>query len=183
MTAIFVTHDQDEAFELSDRIVVLDRGRLQQVGTPEALYHHPANPFVAAFLGRANFLEGRIVKREGEWLDCEMPGGARWRVRVAGEEVAGHDEGARIQVMIRPEALRLLPAPNQGGAEPHDPAELTAEIVERSFAGATTLYRVRVGDHQLSALGRAADGRAGDMARLRLMPDAIPLAFSPDPKS
>jgi iron(III) transport system ATP-binding protein len=65
MTAVFVTHDQEEAFALSDRIAVLDRGRLQQLGTPEELYARPANPFVAAFLGRANFFPGIAASEHG----------------------------------------------------------------------------------------------------------------------
>jgi ABC-type Fe3+/spermidine/putrescine transport system ATPase subunit len=62
MTAVFVTHDQEEAFALSDRIALLNRGKLQQVGSPEALYARPDNPFVASFLGRANFLAGTVAE-------------------------------------------------------------------------------------------------------------------------
>src|SRR5690606_30040935 len=80
ITAIFVTHDQEEAFALSDRIAVLERGRLQQLGTPEELYDRPANPFVASFLGRANFLDARVVERDGHALVCEVADGVRWRV-------------------------------------------------------------------------------------------------------
>ena len=81
ITAVFVTHDQEEAFALSDRIAVLRNGRLQQVGTPEELYHSPANPFVASFLGRANFLPARIVARNGSTAMGELAGGSRWPVQ------------------------------------------------------------------------------------------------------
>src|SRR5690606_14197502 len=75
ITAIFVTHDQEEAFALSDRIAVMNAGRLQQLGTPETLYRSPANPFVASFVGRANFLDGRVVERDGEHGVAEVGDG------------------------------------------------------------------------------------------------------------
>lgn len=174
--AIFVTHDQEEAFELSDRIAIMQGGTLQQVGTPELLYLQPVNPFVATFLGRANFLEGRVLEWDrdeheqeeaaGTWLLCELPGGVRWRVRAA---IPTPGEVARI--MVRPEALAIAPASHPEGIE--------ATITERLFAGPATLYRVRVAEVELSVLGRAGDGRPGDRVRLHLTPDAVPLAFAP----
>lgn len=176
ITAIFVTHDQEEAFELSDRIAIMQGGTLQQVGTPELLYLQPVNPFVATFLGRANFLEGRVLEWDrdeheqeeaaGTWLLCELPGGVRWRVRAA---IPTPGEVARI--MVRPEALAIAPASHPDGLE--------ATITERLFAGPATLYRVRVAEAELSVLGRAGDGRPGDRVRLHLTPDAVPLAFAP----
>lgn len=176
ITAIFVTHDQEEAFELSDRIAIMQGGTLQQVGTPELLYLQPVNPFVATFLGRANFLEGRVLEWDrdeheqeeaaGTWLLCELPGGVRWRVRAA---IPTPGEVARI--MVRPEALAIAPASHPEGIE--------ATITERLFAGPATLYRVRVAEVELSVLGRAGDGRPGDRVRLHLTPDAVPLAFAP----
>ena len=109
ITAIFVTHDQEEAFALSDRIALMEGGRLQQVGTPEELYTRPVNPFVASFLGRANFLDGTVLGREGELLVCEVGDGVRWSVRPAGDDSEFHP-GDRVRVMVRPEALRLVPA-------------------------------------------------------------------------
>src|SRR5690606_11414621 len=75
ITAVFVTHDQEEAFALSDRIALMESGRLQQVGSPEALYHVPANPFVASFLGRANFLPARVEAVNGDGALCRVAGG------------------------------------------------------------------------------------------------------------
>ncbi|HEU0013103.1 MAG TPA: ABC transporter ATP-binding protein, partial [Longimicrobium sp.] len=72
MTAVFVTHDQEEAFALSDRVAVLDRGRLQQVGSPEELYAAPANAFVASFLGRANFLPATVEGADGALAACRL---------------------------------------------------------------------------------------------------------------
>src|SRR5919204_4151594 len=64
LTTVFVTHDQDEALSMSDRVVVMDRGRVQQIGTPEEIYRRPANRFVAEFVGRVNLLSGTVAARE-----------------------------------------------------------------------------------------------------------------------
>jgi ABC-type Fe3+/spermidine/putrescine transport system ATPase subunit len=129
ITAIFVTHDQEEAFALSDRIAILRDGRLQQLGTPEELYRVPSNPFVAAFVGRANFLSGRIRERSGVEGVVELASGARWPVRIQGAQ------GDEVRVMIRPEALRI----SRDGA---GDGGLRARVVERRFAGAVTVYRL-----------------------------------------
>lgn len=172
ITAIFVTHDQEEAFALSDRIAVMRNGRLQQVGTPEELYRIPANPFVASFVGRANVLEGRVVESGDGHALVEVTGGARWRVRLHGVV------SDRVRVLVRPEALRLEPVGNSGRRlsrsvplGPPGEAKLVAEstavatevsrlassseiapgdgalfgrVLERRFAGAVTVYRVEV---------------------------------------
>jgi ABC-type Fe3+/spermidine/putrescine transport system ATPase subunit len=151
ITAIFVTHDQEEAFALSDRIAVLREGRLQQLGTPEELYRSPANPFVASFVGRANFIDARMVARDGDRGTVELPGGARWSVCLHGDG-ADSDSGAapgpaaapaiaatEVRVMVRPEALRLAPGAGAVGS-----AALAGRVLERRFAGAVTVYRVGV---------------------------------------
>jgi ABC-type Fe3+/spermidine/putrescine transport system ATPase subunit len=104
ITAVFVTHDQEEAFDLSDRIALLDHGVLQQLGTPEELYQDPANAFVASFVGRANFIPARLTERNGATGTGELPGGARWPVRLHPDA-----PGPDVRVMIRPEALLLAP--------------------------------------------------------------------------
>lgn len=185
ITAIFVTHDQEEAFALADRIAVMEGGRLQQVGTPEELYLRPANPFVATFLGRANFLEARVLKREGEWLLCEMPGGVRWWVPMGPDTTvqavpaaAPPSPGNRVRIMVRPEDLALSTAGNDDRCGPgHDAAELAATILERRFAGPNTSYLVRVGESELVVLGRPDDALPGQTVRLRLAHDARPVLF------
>src|SRR5690606_5436070 len=107
---------------------------------PEELYLMPENPFVAAFVGRANFLDGRIVGRDAEdWL-AEVGDGARWRVRLHGESAE------RVRVMVRPEALRLVAADDGGAVGRADAGDgaLRGRVRERRFAGAVTAYRVEV---------------------------------------
>jgi ABC-type Fe3+/spermidine/putrescine transport system ATPase subunit len=172
ITSIFVTHDQDEAFALSDRIAVLEKGVLQQIGTPEALYHEPANPFVAGFVGRANFLPARAVAREGDEVLCELPGGARWRASAA----PGVESGGEVRLMLRPEALRLdAPAEAGAGAEC---AGLAGRVLDRRFAGASTVYRVETAAGELTVADDAANASAGDAVCVRPAPTARPRAFA-----
>ena len=98
ITSIFVTHDQEEALEVADRVVLMNRGRVEQVGTPEAVYRHPATPFVYGFLGSVNLFHGRI---EGEAL------------RVGEEQVLVHDggelvQGAEVVAFARPHELEIV---------------------------------------------------------------------------
>ena len=134
ITSVFVTHDQEEAFALSDRIAVMRAGRLQQAGTPEELYRTPANPFVAGFVGRANFLPARLVSGAGGEGIAELEGGVRWRVRVH----EGCMPGGALQLMVRPESLRL--SSTAAGRED----ALRAQVVDRRFGGALATYRVRL---------------------------------------
>jgi putative spermidine/putrescine transport system ATP-binding protein len=127
ITTILVTHDQDEALSLSDRVVVLDRGRVQQIDTPEAAYHRPANRFVADFLGSANFLEGE-VQEEGGTFSIRLATGERV---PCGQPQAG--AARQVCAMLRPEQLSLRNGPAPQGA-------LTGKVVEAVFFGDSVRY-------------------------------------------
>ncbi len=103
-TVISVTHDQEEALVMSDRIALFSQGRLAQIGTPRELYEHPQNEFVADFIGESNILHGRLVMSEGA---AEVVG-ADWRAGVSPDIAArcGSDP-ARVTIMIRPERIEL----------------------------------------------------------------------------
>jgi len=116
-TAIFVTHDQEEAFTIADQVGVLDCGRLEQLGPPEAIYHHPATPFVAEFVGAADFLPG-IVTSQGIVTEIGVFG-----------NVEAREPGEKVRVMIRPDDVTFVPDP-QG----------EAVILRRSFRGSENLY-------------------------------------------
>ena len=100
ITAIYVTHDQEEALSISDRIVVLDRGRIEQIGTPREIYERPATPFVAAFIGTANRFEGRVLS-EAEGL-VEM-GDRQLKVARDGSLTGRRD----VVIVVRPERISL----------------------------------------------------------------------------
>jgi len=124
ITTVLVTHEQEEAFELGDRVALLRDGRLQQVGTPDVLYETPVNPFVAGFVGRSSRLSGRL---EGGTPPRVFIEGVSWDVPRAPHA------GGEVWVVVRPEGLTLT-APG--------PGVLTGTVRERRFLGAAALFRV-----------------------------------------
>ncbi|HEX9937104.1 MAG TPA: ABC transporter ATP-binding protein [Longimicrobium sp.] len=172
MTAVFVTHDQEEAFALSDRIAVMNRGVLQQLGTPETLYAAPANAFIAAFLGRANFLPATVEGAEGDWLACRLDAGPVWRARAA--DVGNAAAGTAVRLMVRPESLHVSRESSADDA-------LRGRVLDRRFAGAQSFYRIAVeGAPELLVQGGLGDAEAGDAVRVTPAPGANVLAFAPE---
>lgn len=130
--AIFITHDQEEALELGDRIAVINLGQIEQIGTPDEVYNNPASEYVATFLGAANILEG-VVRRD----QVEI-GSARIPVRMDGE---GFREGQLVKLIFRPEDVSLSKTP----ALPAGHTCLSSGIVEEtSFVGAYERLRIRL---------------------------------------
>lgn len=131
ITSIFVTHDQDEAFELADRIGVMNDGQLLEVGSPHSLYHEPQTEFVAMFLGTANLLLGRQTSSNVE------VGSVRFPIPAAQPQT---ETPQRVQVLFRPENVVLTP-PNQN---PEAPPLGTATIEHIAFHGAFERLRLRL---------------------------------------
>ncbi|MDH3581033.1 MAG: ABC transporter ATP-binding protein, partial [Hyphomicrobiales bacterium] len=104
ITTIYVTHDQSEALTMSDRIAVMNRGRLLQVGTPTEIYERPASRFIAEFIGDSNLLDARILRLNGGMCDIDI-GVATLSARLP--ESSELEEGSRASLLIRPEAVRL----------------------------------------------------------------------------
>ena len=136
VTSVYVTHDQEEAMAISDRIAVMDRGEIVQVGTAEALYHSPANEFVARFIGRTNVVSARVTALADGNVDVEVGGHA---LRAASDS-GGFAIGQAVRLVVRPELITLMPP---GGATPR------ATILTRTFLGEKTEYRARLGDQVL----------------------------------
>ncbi|MBM3567384.1 MAG: ABC transporter ATP-binding protein [Alphaproteobacteria bacterium] len=163
ITAIAVTHDQDEAFEMSDRVALMDQGRIEQLSTPEGLYDRPATRFAAEFIGEAVFVPGRIGS---------LVGG---RARVATESGLGFDGipcpdglgvGAAVYVLIRPERIDLI----LDDAAPAGAIE--AEIVDRVFSGEQVSLSLRVAGGLVLKAKKPSLGRFRDLApgrKLRLL--------------
>ena len=105
-TMVYVTHDQVEAMTMADKIVVMQAGRVEQVGTPLELYHHPANLFVAGFIGspRMNLLPAAVVSAGPGGVEVTLPGGARFAVAA---EAGRAQRGEAVTIGVRPEALRV----------------------------------------------------------------------------
>ncbi|WP_458098127.1 ABC transporter ATP-binding protein [Roseomonas sp. WA12] len=112
VTTVFVTHDQEEAMTLSDRIAVMQEGRIRQIGAPQAVYDHPTSRFVATFLGTTNLLDGRLIGTEGGLARLGLAGGAEMAVRAG---TAPPAPGASARIAVRPEAVTLVPEGHGGG--------------------------------------------------------------------
>ena len=111
ITTVYVTHDQSEALALSDRIAVIDRGRITQIGSPQDIYFRPANPFVARFVGATNLLPGRLLGISEGRGQVEVLDGRQIQCMV----LQAIDDAAAVSVSIRPECIRIAPAPSSGG--------------------------------------------------------------------
>jgi putative spermidine/putrescine transport system ATP-binding protein len=165
ITTILVTHEQEEAFDLADRVALLQSGRLEQVGTPEALYQAPATAFVAGFIGRTSSLPVQLLSHDEAVARVQLPGApSPWEVPHP-EPLSG-----ACRLFIRPEALRLAPA---------SATRLTGEVVERRFLGASGLYLVRLANAAtLEVLADPAEAHVGD--RVGLEPTGPGLHLFPD---
>ena len=168
MTAIFVTHDQEEAFALSDRIAVMSEGRLQQVGPPEQLYQNPANVFVAGFMGRANLLQATVTGMQGDRAVCSAGGGAH----IIAVPVGSVHQGQNVRVLLRPETLSLL----KRGLAPQ-PGDLGGVVSDRRFAGSHTYYHVKLAQDEVTVLGGPRDARVGEPVHVRVAGDARIYAY------
>jgi iron(III) transport system ATP-binding protein len=130
ITTVYVTHDQSEALALSDRIAVIDQGRITQIGTPHDIYFRPANPFVARFVGATNLLAGRLVGAADGRGEVEVLGGRHIRCLVP----QGIADPAAVSVSIRPESISLVAA---GAGNGNGPANcLAGRISGVTFLGA-----------------------------------------------
>jgi ABC-type Fe3+/spermidine/putrescine transport system ATPase subunit len=165
LTALYVTHDQSEAFALGDRVAIMQEGRIEQIGPPETVYRHPASPFVARFLGMDNLLPGQIVDAK------------TGRVKTALGELQTHHETRNtkheITVLLRPEAARLV---DEAGTVVN---QLSGRVIARSFRGAhyQLVLRHRCGVELTFELD-GAQGQTpsvGDEVSLSLRPQAINL--------
>ncbi|MCL7452272.1 MAG: ABC transporter ATP-binding protein [Anaerolineae bacterium] len=176
VTAIYVTHDQQEAFALADRVIILRQGRIVQRGTPQDVYRYPASSWVARFLGLSNLVPGRIVGRTPFAVDSALG-------RLALPALDGVAEGQEVTLLVRPEAARLAQRAAEAG---HIPIEGT--VRRCSFRGSHYLLQIdhEAGLHlEFELMFRAEDlPRRGDRILLSLRPEAISLlAEEPDERS
>ena len=161
IAVLYVTHDQEEALVMSDRICLMRDGRIEQLGTPDDLYFRPRTVFAADFLGESNLLAGRVIGHVEGLAKVELDDGTA----LVGTSAIGLDPGQRVRVMVRPEALRILR--DDEAADNRLPAILRDVVM----TGGTTLHLFRTpGGVELSARrltdGRGEARRRGDLAQL-----------------
>jgi spermidine/putrescine transport system ATP-binding protein len=168
ITFVFVTHDQEEALTMSDRIAVINRGRIEQVGTVGEIYYQPATRFVASFIGETNIVGARVQRREGDFIFCDTEGGlhvkARANPRVSQDEVL---------LSLRPEKIRVF------RQRPEGDNVFSARVAMEIFKGAVDELTLLCGDHlELGAI-LANDGEStldfheGEDVHFRIQPADI----------
>ena len=137
VTSIYVTHDQAEAMALSDRIIIMNKGKIEQVGTPQEVYLRPASVFVADFIGRANFIKSEVKGRDEHGLAVELYGKVLHIKNYADKQFT---VGDTVTAVVRPESVTA-------GTE----GQFEGDIVMSAFMGAHQEYRVKLGDIVLDA--------------------------------
>src|SRR5262249_29068183 len=157
-TTILVTHDQEEALSISDRIAVMEAGRIRQTGTPLEVYAHPADAFVADFIGIANFVPATVRAAGPNGVVLDSPLGL-----LATTKVGGLSAGQAVTVVLRPTALRLCATPQHGRVQ--------ASLRSSSFLGELRRFHLQLG--QLSLVVDQLPEEAGET------PDEPWLAFNP----
>jgi spermidine/putrescine ABC transporter ATP-binding subunit len=150
ITFIYVTHDQEEAMSMSDRVGVMSDGTIQQIGTPTEVYEHPVNAFVAGFVGVSNFLEGSVEGREDAGFLVRVPGCER--LLIAGDLALEKGEG--VLIAVRPEKISMS---NTRDGAIFGGNMMRGAIADVSYAGAFTRYGVKVGDQQISVMEQNED--------------------------
>ena len=140
ITTILVTHDQVEAFVVSDRIAVVHEGRLEQLGTPAEIYRIPASRKIADFIGKMNWISGRLVS--AGLFEADLGGGQRIRIAVNSASPAG----TAGDLLVRPEHIRFATEPATPAAE-----ELIGTVISQIYLGAATSYNFKIGETKLIA--------------------------------
>ena len=165
ITTVYVTHDQTEAMNMSDRIAVMNHGVIEQLGTAEEIYSRPASRFAADFVGQINLLAGRVVGEEDEWVVVEAAG---VRVRASKQDAVRRD--TEVSIGIRPELFKAM----SSDAASSGMNALDGRIAGRTFAGNLLHVYVDVDDETRVVLeARPQDplGEDGSPIRLGWRPD------------
>jgi iron(III) transport system ATP-binding protein len=164
ITTIFVTHDQEEAMSMADRIAVMKDGEILQIGTPTDLYSNPKTPFIADFVGTSNILPGKAVASENGITT----------VQIGDQQIKciTQTDKKDIQVIIRPENINVL----NGGSETYDNA-FEGVIQFATYLGNTVRYDIKVGEHQLVVDTTYESGdsikQSGEKVRLGVSPERV----------
>jgi spermidine/putrescine transport system ATP-binding protein len=175
ITFVYVTHDQEEALTMSDRIAVMNKGKVEQIGLPEDLYDRPATRFVADFMGTTNLLKGTVETLDGVVAAIRLTGGDACRAALATVLAPGD----AIEISVRPEAVSLR-EPGLGG-----PDMIEGRVEQSAYMGSSVQYHIRTqGGALVSAHAPRSDRRfvAGDDVEISWSPqDALVLGDRPAP--
>ena len=167
LTVLYVTHDQAEAMTLSDRIAVVNKGRFEQVASPEEIYEKPATPFAGQFLGRTVTLDGTLRRSHTEqWV--ELSGGRR--IPVGEKSTDSFGDGAPVRLIVRPEDIAILPA------DEFESSQLDATVEQVDYLGDRFEYYVQAaGTHLILSAPKKARYAVGARVRLGFDPKRMSL--------
>jgi spermidine/putrescine transport system ATP-binding protein len=156
ITFVYVTHSQSEAFSMADRVIIMSRGRIEQIGTPVEIYCTPRNRFVAEFLGSSNLFEGKVAAIDGTSIRVETPA---LHARVPVNPLRQFAVGEKIAFVVPEDRIRILP-------ERDGPAEnaVSANVIGEEFVGATLRLYADAGSQQEIRLLTSYDARLGGFA-------------------
>ncbi len=173
ITFVYVTHDQEEALTMSDRIAVMNKGKVEQIGLPEELYDHPMTRFVADFMGTTNLLTGTVTSVDGSIAAIRLDGGDTCRAVV----LDGPTVGGSLEISIRPEAVSIA-GPGLGG-----PGSIEGRIEQTAYLGSSVQYQVRSQGGGLLSVATPKTGRrfvTGDDVEIGWSPhDALVVGVRP----
>jgi spermidine/putrescine transport system ATP-binding protein len=165
-TFIYVTHDQEEAMSMSDRIVLMNKGRIVQIGSPVGIYREPASVFAASFVGSSNLWAGTVASVDGERVVVDVEG-----TPVAARPLPDVAMGDRVWVLLRPESLSL----RQAAGEPAQPGtSVRGRDTDGRFVGSIVHYRVALDGRELVA------SRPPDNGRLFAQGEDVDVTWRPD---
>jgi iron(III) transport system ATP-binding protein len=163
VTTVYVTHDQSEALALSDRIAVMNHGRIAQLAAPATIYSRPADPFVADFIGSSNFFRGTAREQQDGRLRVELRDGSSLLASAPKPVAAGRE----VSVAVRPERIRLTAPPDAAAPRPN---VLRVEIEDTTFLGSHHSLQVRAGQDRFRV--ECETPPADDAAFVEIAPDA-----------
>ena len=161
ITALFVTHDQEEALSMSDQIVVMNAGAVEQIGTPEEVYEMPATAFVADFLGKANMLAGTVSAVDGLKTTVALADGQA----VIVDSPRALAPGTQVTVVVRPQKLPVGSAATAN--------RLTGRVVSTSYLGGSAIYEIDIGGEMTIRANTQINGRVAREG------EAIDVGFDP----
>ncbi len=166
ITFVFVTHDQEEALSMSDRIAVMSEGEVQQIGRPTDIYEHPVNRFVADFIGDTNFLDGEIVSIDDDLVTCRIGTKSMFDAENSG----GHKVGDQVSLFLRPEKITLSPQSETSGT-----GTRPGKVANIVYLGNQAAYTVDMGD----GIEMTAQARPREDGNLPFaIGDSLAVAFS-----
>ena len=146
ITAIYVTHDQEEALSISDRVVVMNKGKAEQIGTPTEIYNTPQTQFVASFVGTLNVLQAQLVDPANKLVSVDDQ-----QVRVEEINANGHSNGTPLSMALRPEAITLHRSSANGKDMPPNSNALRGTVEDINFLGSVVRIRIRLRDQVVNA--------------------------------